>query len=183
MARDAATALLVGRFYFTLRCPLEKVTGAEYIWCHGTIRCKGPVRQVVEALQAQHQQQIDFVTNTEHLTPFGGPENIYSACGRYSNQILILLRHHNEPINIYLRVDREKKWRISRFPTDMSSHAQQLESPFRWPDHGRPATVPCTLCDGAKAHMTGRQRKHTSASPNKLASKQVCVEAWTGDSP
>ncbi|KAL4997549.1 hypothetical protein BDV10DRAFT_195081 [Aspergillus recurvatus] len=161
MARDAASALLVGRFYFTLRYPLEEVTGAEYVWCHGTIRCKGPVRQ-----------QIDFVTDTEHLTPFGGPDNVCSACGRYSNQISILLRHHNEPISIYLRVNRENKWRISGFPTDMSSHAQQLESPFGRPDHGRPATVPCALCDGAKAHLTGRRRKRTSASVCRISNKR-----------
>lgn len=187
MARDAATALLVGRFYFSLRALPEKVTGGEYIWCHGTIRCKGPVRPVVEALQAQHPQRMEFVTDTEHLAPFGGVDDICFTCGRYSNHISMLLRHCNEPTNIYLRVSRDKKWRISGFPTDMSSHAaaQRLDSPFGRPDHGCPATVPCTVCDGTKVHPPGRRRKRTSTSTNELANKRVCVvgEVRTGNDP
>ncbi|KAL4948945.1 patatin-like phospholipase [Aspergillus filifer] len=179
MARDAAVALLVGRFYFTLRCPLEKVAGGEYVWCHGTIRCKGPVREVVEALQAQHPQRMDFVTDREHLAPFGGIDGICSACGRYSNQISMLLRHHHEPVSIYLRVNREIQWKISGFPTDMATHAQQLESAFGRLDHGRPASVPCALCDGVRS----RRRKRTSAISNEVASKRVCGEARVGDRP
>ncbi|KAL4740381.1 patatin-like phospholipase [Aspergillus similis] len=176
MARDAATALLVGRFYFTLQCPLEESTGAGYAWCHGTIRCKGPVRHIVEALQAQHHQQMDFVTDAQHLAAFGGLDDICSACGRYSNKVSILLGHYNESVSIYLRVNRRIKWRISGFPIDISSHAQQLESPFGRSDHGRPAAAPCVLCDEAKTSLTERRRKRKSASPHKQPCKRVCVE-------
>ncbi|THC87635.1 hypothetical protein EYZ11_012916 [Aspergillus tanneri] len=48
MAREAATALLVSRFYFVLEI-LPEDTMAPF-WCYGTIRCKGHAKQVVDAL-------------------------------------------------------------------------------------------------------------------------------------
>ncbi|KAL2801854.1 patatin-like phospholipase [Aspergillus granulosus] len=177
MARDVASALLVGRFYFTLRSVPEKVTGGEYVWCHGTVRCKGPVREIVASLLAKHPQRMEFVTDTEHLAYFGGLDDICVACGRYSKPISMLLRNCDQTTNIYLRVSRERKWRISGFPTDMSSvaAAQKLEAPFGRPDHGHPAVVPCASCDGTIVHLAGRRRKRTSAPEDELASKRVCV--------
>jgi hypothetical protein len=177
MARDVASALLAGRFYFTLRCVPEKVTGGEYVWCHGAVQCKGPVREIVDSLLANHPQRMEFVNDTEHLAYFGGLDDICAACGRYSKPISMLLRNCDQPTNIYLRVSREKQWRISGFPTDMSSvaAAQNLEAPFGRPDHGHPAVVPCASCDGTMAHLAGRRRKRTSAPTDELASKRVCV--------
>jgi hypothetical protein len=176
MAREAATALLVGRFYFTLQSPPEMVTGGDYVWCDGAIRCKGPVSPTVEALQAQHTKRMDFVTDTECLASFGGVNDICSSCGRYYKPVTLLLRHRDEKTNIYLRLDRTKRWRISGFPTSMSSLVarQKLESPFGQPDHGRPAAVPCATCD-SKIKLGGRRGKRKPSCTGLPPSKRVCI--------
>ncbi|GFF96240.1 hypothetical protein IFM53868_08435 [Aspergillus udagawae] len=176
MAREAATALLVGRFYFTLQSPPEMVTGGDYVWCDGAIRCKGPVSPTVEALQAQHTKRMDFVTDTECLASFGGVNDICRSCGRYYKPVTLLLRHRDEKTNIYLRLDRTKRWRISGFPTSMSSLVarQKLESPFGQPDHGRPAAVPCATCD-SKVKLGGRRGKRKPSCTGLPPSKRVCI--------
>ncbi|KAL3459620.1 patatin-like phospholipase [Aspergillus heterothallicus] len=176
MARNAATALLVGRFFFTLECLPERATNMEYAWCRGIIRCKGPTRQIVEALQERHPQQMDFVTDTERLAPFSGQEDICLTCGRYSKPVTVLLRHRDEPTSIYLRVSKEEKWRISGFPNSMSSLAvaQRFESPFGRPDHGRPGTRACRVCDGGKPRGAGKRKRRTSATPDEAPKKRVC---------
>jgi hypothetical protein len=175
MARNAATALLVGRFFFALQSPPERAANAEYAWCRGTIRCKGPTRQIVEALQARHQQRMEFVTDTERLASFGGQEDICLTCGRYSKPVTVLLRHGDEPTSIYLRVGQGEKWRISGFPTSMSllAVAQRFESPFGRPDHGRPGTRACRVCDGGKARAAGKRKRRTSATPDEATNKRV----------
>ncbi|KAH1961412.1 hypothetical protein KXX04_006791, partial [Aspergillus fumigatus] len=67
MARQAATALLIARFFFVVdKLPREEPSGPQ-IRYHGSIRCKGPTMPVLEALLRLHSQEMEFVTDTTTL--------------------------------------------------------------------------------------------------------------------
>lgn len=169
-ARDAATALLAGRFYFMLDSLSTGVHTNLHTWYHGTIRCKGPAPEIVHALESARLGDLDFVTDTGHLSRFGGNKEICPVCKRYSQRVSILVRHPDEIINIYLRIGRQTRWRISGFPESLSSFiaAQNLQCPFGRADHGRPAAVPCHICD---SQAGGKRRKWPLAG----GEKRVCI--------
>lgn len=172
MAREVATALLVGRLYMALQSIPERISGGEYVVCHGMIRCKGPVLEVIKALEQIHEERMDFVNGTEHLAHFGGTDDICPACGRYSKPVSLLLRHCDETVNLSLRFGKDKTWKINGFPTRMSSllAAQRLGSAFGAPYHGFPSAMPCDSCGGkANTHGTRRRREpdHNTEQPSK----------------
>ncbi|OGM39291.1 hypothetical protein ABOM_012150 [Aspergillus bombycis] len=164
MAGEVATSLLVARFFFTLESHLEIESIGTHIWCHGTIRCKGPIKAVVRALERMHSERVDFVSDSEHLGAFGGDDDVCRACGRYSKSVSLFLQHPSEVFNIYMRINKHPKWRISGFPASAVSisEAQQLEHPFGRSDHGQPINTPCALCDGLANPFRGTRRKRTS---------------------
>ncbi|KAB8069859.1 patatin-like phospholipase [Aspergillus leporis] len=177
IAREVATALLVARFFFTLESHFEMRSTGTPVWCHGTIRCKGPIKPIVGALQRLHPENVDFVTDSEPLGTFGGGNDVCHACGRYSKTVSLLLRHPDEVINIYMRINRHQKWRISGFPASVASIAkiQRLAHPFGRSDHGRPVNMACALCDGPANPFRGIRRRRTSMSIEDRGGKRVRV--------
>ncbi|KAE8396949.1 patatin-like phospholipase [Aspergillus pseudonomiae] len=178
-AREAATALLVARFYFALDHHVEETFSETLTWCHGTIRCKGPAKPIVNALRQLHPETIEFTTDSESLVKFGGLGDICLTCGRYKKHVALLLRHPAEEKNIYLRIGRHQKWRISGFPASVQSldTIQRLgDHPFGRPDHGRPSIGPCDSCDSQPSRFRGLRRKRTSSiSAEDMGGKRVCI--------
>ncbi|GMF77642.1 unnamed protein product [Aspergillus oryzae] len=171
MAREAATALLVSRFYFVLETlPEDTVTP---FWCYGTIRCKGRAKQVVDTLGHLHPQGLDYITDSETIGPLKGLSELCSACGRYCRPVSFLVAHPDKVVNIYLKTPTKKRWRISGFPESMASFTgcQQLYAPFGRRDHGRLGSSPCSSCDGRGRPTHGMRRKRSSGkswnSPTK----------------
>lgn len=184
LAKEAAIGLLVARFFFTLDGDFEKPVIGLDLWYHGTIRCKGPAMAVVEALRRLSLENVDFVTDSETLGAFGGVQDICPACGRYSKTVSFTLRHPGEIMNIYMRVNQHKQWRISGFPASMSSFAekQYLYDQFGRLDHGRPATTPCNTCNAAADSFRGKRRKRTSVtSTEERRNKRVCIAGDVAD--
>lgn len=176
-AKEAATALLVARFYFEMdHFPLRPLASAPN-WYRGTIRCKGPTKQILEALQRLNPADVDFVTDTGFVGQFGALEDTCTQCGRYVKSISVFIHHPNEPFNIYLRTSRYKRWRISGFPTNLSSFMEvgKLQRAFGGVSHGRPAAAPCAQCDDWETRLQGICRKRKSMSSRELRSKRLCI--------
>ncbi|KAB8212999.1 patatin-like phospholipase [Aspergillus novoparasiticus] len=74
MAREAATALLVARFYFVLES-LPEETGTPF-WCYGTDH----------TVQGSCQAGLDYITDSETIGPLKGHNELCLACGRYRRQ-------------------------------------------------------------------------------------------------
>jgi hypothetical protein len=163
MARKAATALLVARFFFVLdRLPEEIPTGT-HCWYQGSIHCKGPTKPILEALNKLHPDGLEFVTDRGTLGGFRGLEEICPSCQRYRKPVSILVHHPNETLDIHMRINRHEQWRISGFPRSMSSFAAELHHPFGRPDHGQPAAAPCPNCDNEAASLRSATRKRRSS--------------------
>ncbi|KAH3502314.1 hypothetical protein KXV55_005947, partial [Aspergillus fumigatus] len=159
MARKAATALLVARFFFVLdRLPEEIPTGT-HCWYQGSIHCKGPTKPILEALNKLHPDGLEFITDRGTLGGFRGLEEICPSCQRYRKPVSILVHHPNETLDIHMRINRHEQWRISGFPRSMSSFAAELHHPFGRPDHGQPAAAPCPNCDNEAASLRSATRK------------------------
>ncbi|KAF4229282.1 hypothetical protein CNMCM8980_006352 [Aspergillus fumigatiaffinis] len=159
MARKAATALLVARFFFVLdRLPEEIPTGT-HCWYQGSIHCKGPTKPILEALNKLHPDGLEFITDRGTLGGFRGLEDICPSCQRYRKPVSILVHHPNETLDIHMRINRHEQWRISGFPRSMSSFAAGLHHPFGRPDHGQPAAAPCPNCDNEAASLRSATRK------------------------
>ena len=118
MAREVATALLLSRFYFVLDAIPNEVAAPNLY--HGAIRCKGPIKEVLGALQHLHPSNLNFVTDLGPLSRFGGKDDVCPTCESYYRPVSILLHHRDDIVNIYIRLNRKKRWRISGFPSTMA---------------------------------------------------------------
>lgn len=178
MARQAATALLIARFFFVVdKLPREEPSGPQ-IRYHGSIRCKGPTMPVLEALLRLHSQEMEFVTDTTTLGKFQGRDDICASCKRYCKPLSVVVGHPDEVFNVYLRVDRHERWRISGFPSSMSSFIaqQQLQSPFGRSDHSKPSAIPCSKCASGGEEFVDNRRKRTKTSMGEEpARKRACI--------
>ena len=137
-AKEAATALLVARFYFEMDYfPLQPLASTPN-WYRGTIRCKGPTKQILEALQRLNPTDMDFVTDTGFMGQFGAWEDTCTQCGRYVKSISVFIHHPNKTFNIYLCTGQHKQWQISGFPTSLSLfiEAKKLQQAFGYASHG-----------------------------------------------
>lgn len=94
-------------------------------------------------------------------------------CGCYRRPVSILVRYNNEVLNIYLCVDRRKRWRISRFSSSMLlfAKAQRLDSLFGRLDYGLLPAVPCS----AYNRVESRRRRKRTSSIEEGTKKRVCV--------
>ncbi|KAA8642358.1 uncharacterized protein ATNIH1004_011302 [Aspergillus tanneri] len=176
-AREVATALLVARFYFELD-GLSPQLVHNSCWYRGTIRCKGPAKKILEALQKLYSTDADFVTDTGFLGQFGALEDCCAQCGRYVKSVSVFIHHPKEPFNIYIRTGRQKRWRISGFPASLASfmEVENLHRAFGRPSHGRPAAAPCTACDSWDARLQGKGRKRTRGSATDASGiKRLCI--------
>ncbi|KAF4202417.1 hypothetical protein CNMCM8927_000229 [Aspergillus lentulus] len=105
MARKAATALLVARFYFVLdRLPEEIPTRTHY-WYQGSIHCKGPTKPILEALNKLHLDGLEFITDRGTLGGFHSLEDICLSCQQYRKPVSILVHHPNETLDIHMRIN------------------------------------------------------------------------------
>lgn len=161
-ARETATALLVSRFFFQLQ-DLPNDTPSPFR-AHGTIHCKGPSRQVLDALHCLHPQGLDYFTDSETIGRLTSSDELCPDCGRYTQPVSFSTTHFDQVVNIYVRAKSKQQWRISGFPDSMASVSikQQLHAPFGRSTHGRPSVAPCGRCDGG-TYVRGRRRKHSSA--------------------
>ncbi|THC94516.1 hypothetical protein EYZ11_005998 [Aspergillus tanneri] len=146
-AREVATALLVARFYFELD-GLSPQLVHNSCWYRGTIRCKGPAKKILEALQKLYSTDADFVTDTGFLGQFGALEDCCAQCGRYvkSGGGLVGSRQvwpHSWRLKIYIG------------PLDDRVMADPLQPPV-------PLVIPGTLGYKARAGSVhvGQRRMH-----------------------
>lgn len=146
-AREAATALLVSRLFFELDSLPNSTTTP--LWCHGTIRFKGPTQQVMDALDRLHPQGLDYTTGSKTIGKLAGSNGICSACRRYCKSVSFLSVHFDKAMNIFVRSKSKQSWRISGFPNSVASISaqQRLQAPFGRFSHGHPGRVPCVSCD------------------------------------
>lgn len=172
MAREAATALLVSRLFFELDS-LPDCTDTP-LWCHGTICCKGPSQQVMDALDRLHPEGLDYTTNSETIGKLAGPNELCSTCGRYSQSVSFLTVHFDKVMDIYVRSKSKQRWRISGFPNSVASISaqQQLQAPFGRFAHGRPGRAPCASCS-EQSSVRGRRRKRSSVQSQERQAKKV----------
>ncbi|PYH80588.1 phospholipase, patatin family protein [Aspergillus uvarum CBS 121591] len=173
MAREAATALLISRFFFVM-CTLPEDTTSPF-WCWGVIRCKGPAKQIVESLEQLYPQGLTFTTDLEVIGQFEGLGELCLDCGRYCRPITFLSHHLDKTVNIYLKTRTKKRWRISGFPDSLASYAQRQHfyAPFGRPDHGCPGAALCGSCDESVGPQQGQRRKRASLDSRRGQRKKV----------
>ncbi|PGG97519.1 hypothetical protein AJ80_09688 [Polytolypa hystricis UAMH7299] len=167
MVAEVASALLISCFYFEL---LGTPVGEEgHFRCSGIIRCQPAARAIVPPLKECHgSRPMYFVTDKETLGCFLGLEDICPSCSRYRKAVSFRVRHPDETITIYLRIDRNRQRKISGFPDTVSSFvsAQGLASPFGTPHHGSRSVRSCEMCNDLE-HSWQQQSKKRGCSPPK----------------
>ncbi|KAJ6166459.1 Patatin-like serine hydrolase [Penicillium chermesinum] len=170
MAREAATMLLVSRFYFII-CGLPEDTTAPF-WCCGMIRCKGPAQSIIEALEHLYPDGTRWMSDYGLLENFQGQSGICPSCGGYSQEIRILARHEDHEINIFLETGSKKRWRASGFPATVASFVdkQGFHSRFGRDDHGKPGWASCKMCDVSRMQT---KRKCAIVAPNAETPKRA----------
>lgn len=176
MARDAATTLLVSRFFFVIDLLPEDTATA--FWCRGSIRCKGPARNVILALENLYPDGLSFVSDCGLIDKFGGLDSLCPLCGCYSRSISLLARHLESTVNIYVQTSLKKRWRIGGFPECVTSFIsrQGLGSSFGQDNHGYPCRQVCQSCDVTQSPVRGRRRKRESrGSEDVYPRKRVLV--------
>lgn len=162
MARDAATALLISRLFFVVGSLPENTTTA--FWCRGSVRCKGPARKVILALENLYPDRLSYVSDYGLIDGFGGLDSLCPLCGCYNRSVSFLTRHLDYTVNIYIQTSSKKRWRIGGFPENMASFVsgQGLQSSFGHDNHGYPCRDPCQSCDVIQNSDRGRRRKRES---------------------
>ncbi|KAJ5255846.1 hypothetical protein N7505_010997 [Penicillium chrysogenum] len=176
MARDAATTLLVSRFFFVVDSLPEDTATA--FWCRGSVRCKGPARMVILALENLYPDGLSYVSDCGLIDKFGGLDSLCPSCGCYNRSISLLARHLEYTVNIYIQTSSKKRWRIGGFPECVASFVsrQGLWSSFGQDNHGYPCRQPCQSCDVTPSPVRGRRRKRKSGgSEDVYPRKRVLV--------
>lgn len=168
MARDSATTLLTSRLYFVVGSLPENT--ATPFWCCGSVRCKGPARMVIRALENLYPDGLSYVSDCGLIDTFGGLDSLCPSCGCYNRPISFLTRHLEHTVNIYIQTSSKKRWRIGGFPESMASFVsrQGLRSSFGQDNHGYPCRQPCQSCDAIQSPVRGRRRKRESKGPGDV---------------
>lgn len=179
IARDAATMLLVSRFYFVIsQLPDNNIAP---FWCRGVIRCKGQAQNVVSALSRLYPDGLEIFSDCGPIRTFDGPAGICSSCGCYNRTISLLSRYIDQPLDVFVQSSSKKRWRISGFPASAASFAtrQNLHARFGRSDHRLSNRALCRSCDVSGSPIKGVRRRRESGSSRDEAPKKPCVE--TGD--
>ena len=139
MAQDAATTLLISRFFFIVSSLPENTTTP--FWCCGVVRYKGPASKVITALEHLYPEGLSFVSDYGLINSFRGLDSLCASYGCYNRSISFLTHHLDYTVNIYIQDRSKKRWRISGFPKSVASFAsrQGLFSSFGQGDHGYPS--------------------------------------------
>ncbi|QQK44167.1 Patatin-like serine hydrolase, putative [Penicillium digitatum] len=174
-ARDAATTLLVSRFYFELK-ELPQNTVAPF-WCRGFVRCKGSARDLIAALNRLYPEGLTYVSGNNVVEDFNGVDELCGSCGSYIRPLSFLAHHIDHPVDLFLQASSTRRWRLSGFPERLAAFAakQGLTSSFGRSNHGLPSRIACSSCDvasGPSRSTTQRRKRELSASTR--VSKKVC---------
>lgn len=172
MAREAATTLLISRFYFLVGS-LPEHTAAPF-WCPGSVRCKGPARKIIRALEHLYPEGLSYVSDCGLIDDFGGLDSLCASCGCYNRPISFLTHHLDHTVNIYIQNRSKTKWRISGFPESVATFAsrQGLHSSFGQGDHGYPCREPCHDCDVIGGTTKGKRRRRESRGSGDVGSRK-----------
>ncbi|KAJ5641200.1 hypothetical protein N7490_005200 [Penicillium lividum] len=172
MAREAATSLLVSRFFLVVD-PLPEDTATPF-WCHGSVHCKGLAEKVVKALEVLYPEGLSYVSDSGLIDDFGGLDSICALCGRYSRSISFLTRHLDYTVNIYIQASSKKRWRIGGFPDSVGNFAskQGLNLPFGHGNHGYPCRQPCHNCDVTGSPLRGKRRRRESRGSGDVGNRK-----------
>ncbi|CAG7978423.1 unnamed protein product [Penicillium olsonii] len=175
-ARDAATTLLVSRFYFELKELPQNTTGP--FWCRGLIRCKGSAKDLIFALTRLYPEGLTYVSGNNVVDDFNGFDELCESCGSYLRPLSFLVPHINHPADLFLQASPTKRWRLSGFPESLATFAakQGLTSSFGHGNHGLPSRIPCSGCDaltGPSQSTTKRRRRPSSTTAG--VSKKFCL--------
>ncbi|KAJ5302305.1 hypothetical protein N7508_007168 [Penicillium antarcticum] len=162
MARDAATTMLISRFFFVVDSLPEDT--ATPFWCRGSVHCKGSAQKVIQALENLYPDGLSFVSDSGLIDRFGGQNSLCPLCGCYNRSISFLTRHLDFTVNLYLQNASKKRWRIGGFPESVASFVsrQGLLSSFGQENHGYPCREPCQSCDVIRSPLRGRRRRRES---------------------
>ncbi|KAJ5517503.1 hypothetical protein N7527_009063 [Penicillium freii] len=149
MARDTATTLLVSRFFFVVDSLPEDTATA--FWCRGSVRCKGPARIVILALENLYPDGLSYVSDCGLIDKFCGLDSLCPSYRCYSRSISLLARHLEYT-------------RIGGFLECMASFIsrQGLRSSFGQDNYRYPYRQPCQSCDITRSPVRGRRRKRES---------------------
>ncbi|KAJ5456073.1 uncharacterized protein N7458_004337 [Penicillium daleae] len=172
MAREAATTMLISNFFFVVGSLPENT--ATPFWCHGSVRCKGPARKVVLALEHLYPDGLSYVSDGGLIDRFAGLDSICPSCGCYNSPISFLTRHLDYTVNIYLQSYSQKRWRLGGFPESVASFVsrQGLQSPFGQDDHGYPCRKPCPSCDIVPSPIKGTRRRRESRGSGDIGPRK-----------
>jgi len=158
---DTASALLISSFFFELTtCP--KFESGLY-HCQGNIRCRLKSSTIIQSLTNLHPSSLEFVTDSETLAFFLGQTDVCCLCHRYCKRVEFYIRHPSDMMTIYIRIDRQKRRKISGFPQTMNwfTRQQNLDVVFGTSDHSNLGGLSCQCCAmgrGLIRPMTRRKR-------------------------
>jgi hypothetical protein len=162
LACEAAITFLISHLYFVVEAIPE--TGDLPLSCQGTVRCKGVARQIIRAIERLHPQRLDFITDSESLGSFQSLEDVCRGYSHYHKAMSFSINHIGETLNIYLRSNSQKRWRINGFPDSIQSFisAQKMDSLFSQHHHSRARIVACNECAGHEIPSQRKRRKRSS---------------------
>ncbi|KAL4817214.1 patatin-like phospholipase [Aspergillus spinulosporus] len=180
MAREAATALLAAQFYFELDSLPEDTVSP--FWCRGIIHCRGHANSVVSQLQHLYPDGLFLTTDTEKIGPLADGKQLCGFCGRYRQHVSFIAAHSGVEVNIYLKNQAKKRWRISGFPDSVASFGakQHLHSPFGRFNHGFPNAASCAHCDNVDSQPRGKCRRRFSVNLQEEHAKRPIFLAGLG---
>ena len=148
---EVASALLVASLYFELDT-LPKYEFGQY-FCTGIIRCRNDFDGVLKSLARIHTKQLEFATETENLGALT-IDDICHNCRLYHKKIRFHVRHLEDTVSLFVKINDLERRKISGFPHSMQwfIKQQQLDAPFGKIDHDRAILSKEELCIYQKAH-------------------------------
>ncbi|KAJ5475413.1 hypothetical protein N7539_007700 [Penicillium diatomitis] len=167
MVREAVSTLLVSRFFFLIQSVPEQATCP--FWCYGTVRCKGPAREIITALERLHPDGLQYTSQDGYVERFNGVRSICDTCGCYYQPMSFLVPHLDQRVEVFITNTTKKQWRISGFPATVRQmiHRQNFGFSFGRDDHGYPCREDCRSCGKSGIPGGQRRKRRTSLSQSR----------------
>ena len=188
--RNLKNALLMASFFFELdHRPIlghEPILGHRLYHCQGSIRCRVTPLPVINALQVDRGNELEFVLDkgvhqevslvrlrtTDALDVARDIRSyICKQCDRLKIPVDFYVRHPTETISIVCKTDETRR-RISGFPHSMAWFVsqQQLDAAFGCQDHVLPAAATCPACSAQNLKRRSTfERLNRSVRPRKIS--------------